>query len=474
MEPLKTLKQLLKQVEGAQLKGSDIKISGIASDSRKVLPGDLFIARRGERFDGNEFIQDALLNGAKAVVTDLYDPFLQCPQIISSDLLKIEGILSAKFFDYPAKKLFCVGVTGSKGKTTTSYLCKELISSFGKSCGLLSSIEVFNGKNRLDSALTTHDVVSNQKFLKQMVESKCTHVVIEVSSHALDQNRVDGIEFDVAIFTNLFEDHLDYHGSMKEYAKAKQKLLDKTTGPIIVNSDCPWSSTLQGKQKTLSVGIKNRADIFAEDIQCKADGTEFSLWGVKWNTPLLGLFNVYNILSSVGVGIVMGESLQKIKESIEGFCGVPGRLERVQNPLGIHIFVDFAHTGDSLYFVLSLLKSVAKKRVVVVFGAGGEREEKRRLGMGKAAAELADYSIITSDNPRREDPDKIAEAIASAFTDKQKYEICIDRNQAISRAIEMARKDDIVLIAGKGHEKVQIFSSQTVSFDDVAVARQCF
>ncbi len=465
------LRQLLQGIEGIEVRGSkEVDITGIATDSRTLSPGNLFIAKKGDKHDGSNFINEALASGAKAIVTDLFDPFLPLPQIICSNPGKWESKLSAKYFGYPSQKLFVVGVTGSKGKTTTTYLCKHLMDSFEEKCGLLGTIETIIGDNRIDSRSTTREAWQNQKLLKEMVKENCKAAVLEVSSHGLSQGRVEDIAFNVAIFTNLYPDHLDYHKTIDAYAAAKKKLF--IGNDSILNVDSPWASYMRGEGKSLSVGIQNRADIQATDISFREDGTEFFVSGVRFQTPLMGIYNVYNVLCAIGLGTYLGKNLTDMSSVFQNFPNVPGRMEKVPNDRGIHVFVDYAHTGESLDLVLGTLKRVAKGKMLVVFGCGGDRDKARRKGMAQSAEKYADVSIITTDNPRNEDPETICQEIVQSFSPKAKTQVILDRYEAIERAISFANPGDFVVIAGKGHEKVQIFLNRSVTFDDVATASE--
>ena len=456
------IKQFFSGISGLKFKGSfDKPITGISSDSRTISPGNLFLARCGKTYNGCQFIQEAIDAGASGIITDLYNPFIKCPQVICEDPGKYEALLASKIYKEPSKKLFTVGVTGSKGKTTTTYLCKHLLDAFEKKAGLLGTIEVFNGKESVSSSLTTHGAAYTQKILFQMVQEKCQSAVIEVSSHALDQSRVNAVDFDLGIFTNLYPDHLDYHQSMEAYAQAKQKLFLMAKSAVI-NLDSSWADFMRMKDR-ITFGIEKPAEIRAEKIQSDM----FFIQGVRFKTPLLGRFNLYNVLAAIGVGKAIGKSIEEMSVLFESFPGVPGRLERVSE----NVYVDFAHTGESLQLAIRTLKELTNKRVVVVFGSGGDRDPERRYSMGRAAQQYADGIIITSDNPRTEDPMKIATDILSVFKGK-KPDVILDRKEAIFKAIEMANGEDLVLIAGKGHEKMQIFSNQTVSFDDVAIAKE--
>lgn len=454
------IKALIKGID-VTVKGSkETPITGISSDSRTVAPGNLFIAKRGATFDGTQFIQQALNAGAAAIVSDIYDPFLNLPQMIHPDPASIEAKLAARYYGEPAEELLVVGVTGTKGKTTTTYLIKHLLDGLNYPAGLIGTVETIVGTNRFFSTLTTHDVISNQKLLKEMVMKECKAAVMEVSSHGLTQGRVDEIGFDYGLFTNLYPDHLDYHKTIEEYAKAKRKLFERAESGIL-NADSPWSEFMG---KGLTFGIE-KGEIRAQNIAMDAKGTEFVVEGCQFHSPLIGKFNVYNALGAIALGLKIGAKLEKISEILATFESVPARLQRIGN-----VFIDFAHTGEALENVLQTLREIAKGRVIVVFGCGGNRDPNRRITMGKAADHFADISIVTTDNPRQEDPLEIAKQIASAFRNPPLLQP--DRKQAICQAIEMAREDDLVLIAGKGHERVQIFAHQSVPFDDAEVVRE--
>jgi UDP-N-acetylmuramoyl-L-alanyl-D-glutamate--2,6-diaminopimelate ligase len=452
------LKALLKGLDVVVKGPKEVTITGISADSRTVAPGNLFIAKRGSAFDGTQFIAQAVNAGAVAIVTDIYDPFLDTTQIIHSDTASLEAKLAARYYGQPSDDLFTIGVTGTKGKTTTTYLIKHLLDGLGSPCGLIGTVETVVGETRFFSKLTTQDAISNQKLLREMVLKGCKAAALEVSSHGLEQGRVDEIEFDLALFTNLYPDHLDYHKTIDAYAAAKAKLFNKADRSI-VNADSYW-----GSYKGLSFGIE-KGDLRATDLVFHANGTEFSLDGCRFHSPLIGRFNVYNALGAIAVAMTMGNKLEKIASFLSTFPGTPARLQRIGN-----VFIDFAHAGEALENVLQTLKEISKGRVIVVFGCGGNRDPQRRAGMGAAAEKWADLSIITSDNPRLEDPHEIARQIVSAF--KKAPLVELDRKKAIQMAISMAEPNDLVLIAGKGHERVQIFGTQTFPFDDLAVAKE--
>lgn len=454
------LKSLVKSLDVAVKGSKEVEITGVSSDSRTVAPGNLFIAKRGGTYDGTQFIRQAMGAGAVAIATDIYDPFLEITQIIHPNVAAIEAKLAARYYGSPSKDLFVVGVTGTKGKTTTTYLIKHLLDGLGTPSGLIGTVETVVGEHRIFSTLTTHDVISNQKWLKEMVLKGCKGAVLEVSSHGLDQGRVEEIDFDLAVFTNLYPDHLDYHKTIEEYAAAKKKLFEKAKNSIL-NADSPWAEYMG---KGLTYGIE-KGDLRAREIAFTSTGTEFVVDGCKFHLPLIGRFNVYNALAAIGVGLHKGAKLEEIRDILSTFGSVPARLERIGN-----VFVDFAHTGEALENVLQTLKEIAQGRVIVVFGCGGNRDPQRRTGMGEAADKWADVSIITSDNPRNEDPNEIAKQIVAAFQRAPIVEL--DRRRAIELALSMAKPNDLVLIAGKGHERAQIFGSQTIPFDDTAIVKE--
>lgn len=464
------LKAVLKGIK-AIVKGSkEVEINGICADSRTVAPGNLFLAKKGTQVNGADFIPQALGAGAVAIVTDLYDPFVKATQIIHDHPERLEAEFAANFYGHPAKELFLVGVTGSKGKTTTSYMVHHLLSELKGPAGLMSTVEtVIDGEKR-PSLLTTHSAILNQKTLREMCDKKCKSAVLEVSSHGLDQGRVTGISFNIGIFTNLYPDHLDYHKTVKAYVEAKSKLFDQVSERAIVNGDSPY---LMAKQNVWTFGIEKEADIQAKELKFSASGchflVEFKEQSQWFEIGLMGKFNVYNALATIGVGLHFGASLEEIAKILKTFKSAPGRLERVENSKGLSIFVDYSHSGPALENVLLTLREIAKKRIITVFGCGGNRDPLRRSQMAEAADRLSDISIITSDNPRKENPAAICEEIRQHFKNNKPI-VIENREEAICHAISLAKPEDIVLIAGKGHEKMQIFADRTIAFDDMAVA----
>ena len=437
------LKKLIENLPITLFRGSkEVEITGLCSHSRKVAPGNLFIAKVGSCDDGSKYIDEAIAAGAAAILTDLADPSLKVTQVITSDVAAMEAELAMRFFNHPSKELFMVGITGTNGKTTTAHMVRHLLNA-----GMIGTIEYVIGDRHIPAELTTPDVITNHKLLREMVNRGCKACVMEVSSHGLAQNRVAGIDFDVAIFTNLSQDHIDYHGSLEEYAAQKAKLFSslKKEGLAIVPfgekrmiQDC--------SAKVVTYGIE-KGDVQATDLHLASDHSSFTVDGISYTIPLAGRFNVLNALAALAVK----------RGSLENLPQVRGRLERVRD----NVYIDFAHTPDALENVLTTLREFAKRRVIIVFGAGGDRDRLKRPKMGEVAGRLADLVILTSDNPRSEDPQRICEEINCAGAI-----IELDRKKAIAKALSLACPDDLILIAGKGHESYQIFAHKTVPFDD--------
>jgi len=470
------LKKLITDLPITVASGSkELDVKGLCSHSKYIAPGDLYIAKVAD------YIEEAVSSGASAVLTDLYNPFLskEVVQLITKDIRAMEVVIASRFFEQPQTKLHTIGVTGTNGKTTVSYLIKHLLDEQDDLCGLIGTIEYIIGSFHFEADLTTPDVVTSQKLLGEMVKQKCQSVVLETSSHGLVQGRVSGIEFDAAIFTNLSQDHLDYHKTLEEYAEAKSLLFSqlKEDGIAIINEESPWSSKMLEKCKapTLSYGFSSDADLFAHQVTLYKDHTDFSVTykgetlPFSWN--IVGRFNVLNALAALALALSKGIPFQDLPPRLLTFTQVPGRLERVENIHEINAYIDFAHTPDALHNVLLSLKEICRGKIFVVFGAGGNRDQDKRPKMGKVVDELANFAFITSDNPRNEDPYTICEQISSGFTSKH-YLVETDRKAAIECAVKMATKDDLILIAGKGHEPYQIFSHQTIPFDDRQVVHE--
>lgn len=482
------LKKLIKDLPIQQVRGSkEVEITGICVNSKVVAPGNLFVAKRGKTHDGSLYISEAIAAGAVAILTDIVNPSLKdVTQLIHPDVNVMEAALAAQYYQFASEELFMVGITGTNGKTTTSFLIKHLLDQLDGLCGLIGTIEHIIGQQRYQAKLTTSDVTANHKMLREMVIHGCRSAVMEVTSHGLDQGRVRHINYDVAIFTNLTVDHLDYHQTMDNYCFAKNKLFrslqdQKSKKPYVktavVNVDSPWyKRIIEGYQgNILTYAIENQADLRATDIHMTSSGTEFVLsyrgQSAKCNSPLIGRYNVYNTLAATAVALIRGYSLSDIAAKIPSFKSVSGRLEPVPNELGLKIYVDFAHSDDALTNVLECLTELKKNRIITVFGCGGDRDQTKRPRMAQACEALSDFCIVTSDNPRSEDPAVIAQQIIQGFKSGN-YLVELDRYKAIERAVDMATPDDIILIAGKGHEPYQIFAHKIIEFDDRKIAAQ--
>lgn len=482
------IKKLIKNIPSILLKGSkEIEISGVCANSKRVSPGNLFIAKRGAKYDGSQYITDAIAAGATAIANDIYDPSLKdIAQLIYPNIAEIEALLAAIYYQQPSKELFMVGITGTNGKTTTSYFVKQLLEGMIGQCGLIGTVEYIVGQHHHTADYTTPDACSNQKMLREMIQQNCHSAVMEVSSHALDQQRVGYIEFDRAIFTNLTSEHLDYHGSMENYAEAKQKLFQfldtdqKKKWPAdiktaIINLDDPWYSVMikNCKAKIFTFGFNQNADLQASELKLSPEASYFKLsykgCTVSCSIPFIGRHNVYNYIAAIALGLTFKLSLEDTVHILQDTKAVKGRLEKVSNPLGLNIYIDFAHKTDALKNVLTCLQEIKQGRIITVFGCGGDRDKGKRKQMGMVSEQYSDFTIVTSDNPRSEDPDEICLEIASGFTDKRRFLVETDREKAIRMAVEQANKDDIVLIAGKGHEAYQIFAHKTIEFDDCKV-----
>lgn len=484
------LKKLIKDLPLKQFKGSkDVEITGICANSKLVAPGNLFIAKKGMSEDGAQYIPEAIAAGAVAVLTDIYDPSLKnVAQLIHPHVATIEGLVAASYYQFPSRELFMVGITGTNGKTTTTFLVKHFLDRLRGHCGLIGTIEYIIGQHRYQATRTTPDVTSNHKMLREMLIQGCQSAAMEVTSHALDQGRVENIEYDVAVFTNLTLDHLDYHSTMENYCAAKNKLFrslkkesKKSNFPkklAIVNADSPWTAKLiEGcPVPVMTYGLEAGADLRAIDVKLTSAGTEFQFVyrGEKFPCvfPLIGRFNVYNCLAATAVALAQGTPLEGIIPLIASVPAVMGRLQPVPNRLGLKVYVDFAHSDDALANVLECLKELNQGRMITVFGCGGDRDRSKRPKMARVAEEFSDLSIVTSDNPRNEEPEQIAKEVAAGFQKQDSYLIELDRKNAIRKALELATPEDIILIAGKGHETYQIFSHKKIEFDDAKVAGQ--
>ncbi|MCX8006900.1 MAG: UDP-N-acetylmuramoyl-L-alanyl-D-glutamate--2,6-diaminopimelate ligase [Coriobacteriia bacterium] len=458
-----------------------VRVSGIAYRSDRVSPKDAFFCIRGFAHDGHDFASDAVSRGASAVVASREMPELAgvVPVAVVDDTREALARASARFFGHPSASLEVVGVTGTNGKTTTTYIVDSIMRAAGKTTGLVGTVEVRIGDVRMPAGRTTPESRDLQELLARMRASGVTNVSMEVSSHAIDLKRVVGIRFAVAAFTNLSQDHLDYHKTLEEYWSVKKRLFtEHDVGARVVNVDSPAGAELAATlTDALTVGRSADAHVRAHDEEHAPHGTTFDLvvgsWRRRVQLPLPGAHNVENALVAAGCAVALGIDLEAIASGLEACPQVPGRLERIDEGQPFAVLVDYAHTPDSLAKAIDTVREFTRGRVIVVFGCGGDRDREKRPLMGAAAAERADFVVVTSDNPRSEDPVGIVLEIVDGIRAKRVDHIVeIDRRTAIRRALESAKPGDAVLIAGKGHEDYQIFSDRTIRFDDREVARE--
>lgn len=463
----------------------DFPVKGISCNSKQVLDNFIFVAIKGINADGHKFIQEAINKGAKAVVVQGSGFGFKGSEGASfikvEDTRKALAKLAAKFYGNPSAKIKVIGITGTNGKTTVSYLIEALLKESGFTPAVIGTVN-YRFKNKvIPSKNTTPGPLELQSMLAGMVRDNVDYAIMEVSSHALSQNRAEAIDFHSAIFTNLTQDHLDYHKTLENYFQAKAELF-KNIGSrsfAVLNNDNKYSRRLKefvGSRKIITYGIDNPADVTARDIKFDTAHTEFSAIvskrKINFKTRLIGRHNVYNILASLAWGVKEGLDLKIIKSSAERFGCVPGRLEKINFPGDFSVFVDYAHTEDALKNVITALRQLSFRRIIVVFGCGGERDKTKRPKMGFAASELSDYIIITNDNPRSEDPKKIIGDIRRGVR-KNNYCIIPERYEAIRKSLSLAGPGDIILIAGKGHENYQILKDKTIYFDDREAVKEC-
>jgi UDP-N-acetylmuramoyl-L-alanyl-D-glutamate--2,6-diaminopimelate ligase len=481
------LKTLAAALPTRQVIGTlDRTVESIAYDSRRVQRNGLFVALRGEKADGHEFIDSAIEKGASVIVTEREEQHPRVTCLVVENTRAALADLSANFYGHPAWKLKLAAVTGTNGKTTTTFLIKHICEKAGLRCGLIGTVRYEIGERVLPAIRTTPESLDLQELLAQIVNAGCRAAAMEVSSHALAQDRTRGLEWNVAVFTNLTQDHLDFHGTMESYFDSKAKLFarlgsqEKKRKPVaIVNIDDRFGEQLLKKidqrVAVVTYGRSVRADFRASNYRVEFSGTSYQLdaHGKSYlvRVPLIGGFNVANSVAALAAANALGISLRDAVLSLGKSPQVPGRLELVPAKRQFQVFVDYAHTPDALRNVLNTLRELEPHRLIVVFGCGGNRDREKRPLMGEIVDRHADYAIVTSDNPRKEEPNAIIVEIEKGFRSSH-YEKMVDRTQAIDRAIALAQPRDIVLIAGKGHENYQEFADHTVPFDDIQVARR--
>ncbi|MHC4884919.1 MAG: UDP-N-acetylmuramoyl-L-alanyl-D-glutamate--2,6-diaminopimelate ligase [Planctomycetota bacterium] len=458
---------------------SDPVITSLTSDSRRVEPGALFAAIPGTREDGLQYVSAAVQAGAVALLLPEPQPECSLPQLVVKDVRDALARLACAFYGNPAEQLMLVGITGTNGKTTTGFILQHLFNHCGVRSGLIGTVAIDTGAGPEPASMTTPDSVDLNRYLRTMADAGCGAAVTEVSSHALDQSRVAGVRFAAGVFTNLTRDHLDYHGDMEAYAQAKARLFQgELTDWCILNQDDPYERHMAdgAAGRIFRYGMCEGTDLRGEILEMSLEGTKFRIHSkdgvVNGSTYLIGVFNVHNLLAAVAAAYCLGIALADCLEAVRFFPGVPGRLERIEAPAGPTVFVDYAHTDDALKNVLAVLRPLVQARLIVVFGCGGDRDRGKRPLMAQAAEEVADHVVVTSDNPRTEDPEQIVADIRGGFTDPEAISVILDRAQAVREAIAMAGPADTVLLAGKGHEDYQVLGTTKVHLDDRELARE--
>jgi UDP-N-acetylmuramoyl-L-alanyl-D-glutamate--2,6-diaminopimelate ligase len=467
------------------IKSVPVTRDNITTDSKKVRPGSVFVAIRGTSCDGNQYVKEALAKGAAGVICDRKIEGLSEAEakkvLLVPDTREALALAAKNVFEDPSSALDTYGITGTNGKTTTVFLVDSILNAAGRKSGFLST--VFNktgGSDMKRSSMTTADIISLNRMLFEMVTGGRRAAVVEISSHALDQERIGGITLNSAVFTNITPEHLDYHKDMDDYLRAKAKIFTKLKpgGIGALNEDDPMVIGLKGKidvPRLVTFGFGKTATVRAEGIRLLPDRTEFDLIAeglgkIRIDTPLIGRHNIYNIMGAVSALLSSGIDLAEMKRGVEKVRNVPGRLDAVISKAPFGVYVDYAHTPNALENVLKSLRPLTSKRLICVFGCGGDRDRTKRPVMGRIAADICDKVIITSDNPRTERPEAIIKEIQKGVPDKNNYSIIEDRQEAIRKALETAESGDIVIIAGKGHEDYQVIGDKVTHFDDKEVA----
>lgn len=478
------LKKLLEGIyEGPlSVEAGMLDIKSMTTDSRKADQHSLFFAVPGAKEHGGQYIKDAIQRGCRAVLKDHATVFstgsLRVNVLSMEDPRKALVPALKRLYAYELQKIRLIGITGTNGKTTTTYLIESIFQAVRKPVGIIGTVNYRYAQKVLDAKNTTPGITDLYALLATMVQDNVTNCVMEVSSHALVQDRVAGLNFRTAVFTNLTSDHLDYHQNTEAYFQAKAILFTGLgeDSLALINHDDPSAERLKAMTKGIvrTYGIKKKSDFMAKDISIDLSGTKFLLvtpeGKVNVDSKLIGEHNIYNMLAAAAVCVDERIDLGKIAEGFSRLLFVPGRLEHIQYGQDFHLFVDYAHTEDALLQVLTNLRKIGKGRIILVFGCGGDRDKTKRPKMGRVAGDLADLAIITNDNPRGEEPQKIADEIISGFQ-KDNYTVMLDRQTAIFEAMEVADKGDVVLIAGKGHEDYQIFKDKTVPFNEREILR---
>lgn len=474
------LKDILKEVVYAKAEGSlDIPIDSIHYDSRQVTPGSLFFCIEGSNVDGHSFAADAVQRGARAVVLSKDVPLPEgVTKIFFEDTRWAMAHIAKAFYGNPARRVKLIGVTGTNGKTSITYLTKSILEQTGMKVGLVGTIANMIGDKKIPAEHTTPEAPDLQKLFKEMVEEGVGAIVMEVSSHSLSLQRVAGCHYDIGIFTNLTQDHLDFHGSLENYREAKAKLF-RQSNLSIINVDDENGKIILDRitGEKMTYGIKENADFYARDIEITVKGVSFTLYtpggsiDINLNTP--GIFSVYNALAAAGACFALNCSLEDIKGGLELVKGVDGRFQLLDTGTPYSVILDYAHTPDGLENILRTAREFAKGRIVTLFGCGGNRDPLKRPLMGEIAGRYSDFCIITSDNPRNEDPMAIIEDILPGIKKTAcPYVVIENRREAIEYALKNGMKDDVIILAGKGHETYQILKDRTIHFDEKEIVAE--
>jgi UDP-N-acetylmuramoyl-L-alanyl-D-glutamate--2,6-diaminopimelate ligase len=447
-------------------------IAELAYDARQATPGSLYFCIPGSRADGHDFAPAAVENGAVALVVER--PLdLPVPQLVVDDARAAMPVAADEFFGRPTEQLQVAGVTGTNGKTTTAFLVYAILAAAGRRPGLLGTIESRVGGERRPALRTTPEAIDLQRTFREMLDAGDRSAAVEATSHGSELGRLDRVRFSALVFTNLTQDHLDFHGTLERYFDAKRRLFTESRPPAAVNVGDEHgrrlADELRGRNELLTFGLADDAELRADDLELGPRGARFRAGGIELETRLRGRFNVENVLAAVAAARLLGIADDAIAYGVSELRGVPGRFEAVDEGQPFAVLVDYAHTPDSLENVLRTARDLAQNRVICVFGCGGDRDRGKRPLMGRIATELADLAIVTSDNPRSEEPDAIIAEILDGAGDA---EVESDRREAIARAVAAAGEGDVVVIAGKGHEQGQQFADRTVPFDDREVARE--
>ena len=475
------IKELIKscpdQIVSCSSFSEEMEISGMHYDSRRIEKGNLFFAISGYQSDGNKFIGQAIANGASAIVSESNKISNDFPWIKVANCRRAMALMSATFLGRPADKLDMIAVTGTAGKTTTTYLLRSIMETAGRKTGLLGTINYWILNRKFSAPNTTPESLDLQDLLSQMVSAGADSAIMEASSHGIELDRIAGINFSTAVFTNFSQDHLDFHGDMESYLKSKLKLFQNlwNGATAVINLDDPTAISVREavKTKTLTFGIDNQADIMADNLTSTPQGSTFRLKtanrSVEISLSIAGKHNVYNALAASAAAFSRGISFEEIKAGLENISSVAGRFEPVNLGQDFSVIVDYAHTSEELERLLKAARELKPKRIITVFGCGGDRDRSKRPLMGGAVAGNSDIVVVTSDNPRTEDPDQIISDILPGLAGRE-YILIPDRKEAIYKSIELAEKGDIVIIAGKGHEDYQILGVVKIHFDDREIA----